>query len=79
MNIAVVGGTGLLRQRVVEQVLGRDHIVKVLSRRSSRHPIDLTTGNGLDRALIGCVAVLNMSNDTSLLPVPRYFWRNLFQ
>jgi uncharacterized protein YbjT (DUF2867 family) len=65
MNIAVLGGAGMLGKRVVEQLRARDHTVKVLSRHSSEHPVDLTTGDGLSDALIGCDVVVDASNDTS--------------
>jgi len=65
MNIAVVGGTGTLGQRVVKQLRARGHIVRVLSRRSPEHAVDLTTGDGLAHALTGCDVVVDASNDLS--------------
>src|ERR1700730_3193794 len=65
MNIAVVGGTGMPGQRVVQQLRARGHLVKVLSRRSAEHAVGLTTGNGLAHALTGCNIVVDASNDVS--------------
>lgn len=65
MNIAVVGGTGRLGQGAVKLLRARGHIVKVLSRRSPEHTVDLTTGDGLERALTGCDVVVDASNDLS--------------
>jgi uncharacterized protein YbjT (DUF2867 family) len=65
MRIAVIGGTGTLGQRLVDQLRSRRHETRVLSRTSPHFPIDLTTGDGLDFALQGCEVVVDASNDTS--------------
>ncbi|MEV6212931.1 NAD(P)H-binding protein [Kitasatospora sp. NPDC051914] len=65
MRIAVVGGTGTLGHRVTEELRSRGHEVRVLSRRSPDHPVDLTTGAGLTAALAGCEAVVDASNSRS--------------
>jgi uncharacterized protein YbjT (DUF2867 family) len=61
VEIAVVGGTGTLGSRVVQELAARGHGVRVLSRRapqqpvadSEHRPIDLSTGDGLREALAG--------------------------
>lgn len=62
MRIAIAGGTGTLGRYVTEQLRTRGHEVRVLSRSSSEHRIDLTTGEGLDAALAGCDVVVDASN-----------------
>jgi uncharacterized protein YbjT (DUF2867 family) len=67
VNIAVPGGTGTLGRAVVEELVGRGHAVRVLSRRAPRRPppgsthheVDLATGAGLDAALAGVDAVVD--------------------
>ncbi|WP_406410149.1 NAD(P)H-binding protein [Streptomyces halstedii] len=63
--MAVAGGTGTLGSAVAEELRGRGHRVRVLSRRSPDHPVDLTTGQGLAEALAGCDVVVDASNSTS--------------
>lgn len=62
MRIAVAGGTGWVGRRVVEQVraMGADPVV--LARSAG---VDLTTGAGLDAALVGVTAVIDVSNVTA--------------
>ena len=67
MRIAVVGGTGALGRHVVRALEAAGHDARALSRSSAGHPVDLTTGEGLDRALEGCEAVVDASNG---LPSP---------
>lgn len=62
MRIAVVGGTGALGRHVVRALEAGGHEAGALSRSSPGHPVDLTTGEGLDRALEGCDAVVDASN-----------------
>jgi len=62
MRIAVVGGTGTLGRQVTAELDQRGHEVRVLSRSSSRFPVDLATGQGLASALAGCDAVVDASN-----------------
>ncbi len=58
-RIAVAGGTGLVGCRVVETVRRLDAEAIVIARSSG---IDLTTGTGLDRALEGVNAVIDVTN-----------------
>jgi len=62
MKIAVTGGTGTIGHHVVAQLRARGHEVRSLSRRSTEHPVDLTTGAGLDAALDGVEVVVDASN-----------------
>lgn len=62
MKIAVVGGTGMLGRRISAELLRRGHDVRVLSRSSSAHQVNLETGEGLEAALEGCNALINASN-----------------
>lgn len=59
MRIAVVGGTGAAGRRVVEEVTRTGHEPVVLSRATG---VDLLTGAGLDAALAGAEAVVDVSN-----------------
>ncbi|WP_033438915.1 SDR family oxidoreductase [Saccharothrix sp. NRRL B-16314] len=59
MKVAVAGGTGVVGRRVVEELTRTGHDPVVLSRSSG---VDLTTGAGLDAALDGCEAVIDVSN-----------------
>ncbi|MFE6039643.1 SDR family oxidoreductase [Streptomyces sp. NPDC056452] len=65
LTIAVAGGTGTLGRGVADALRSRGHQVRVLSRRSQEYRVDLTTGEGLDRALAGCDVVVDASNSTS--------------
>ncbi|MBO2453001.1 NAD(P)H-binding protein [Actinomadura barringtoniae] len=62
MRVAVAGGTGTLGSRVAEELHSRGHEVRVLGRTSKDFPVDLTTGEGLARALEGCEVVVDASN-----------------
>ncbi len=64
MRIAIVGGTGTLGRKVVAELAGRGHDVRVLSR-GGAYRVDLTTGEGLSAALQGCAVVVDASNATS--------------
>ncbi|GAA0501625.1 3-beta hydroxysteroid dehydrogenase [Paractinoplanes deccanensis] len=59
MKIAVAGGTGLTGRQVVEAVRARGHDPMTLSRGAG---VDLLTGAGLDAALAGAEAVIDVSN-----------------
>lgn len=59
MEIAVAGGTGLMGTLVTEEARKRGHEVVVLARSRG---IDLTTGEGLARALTGSTAVVDVTN-----------------
>lgn len=63
MRIAVAGGTGVVGSHVVETLRAGGHDVVVLSRGSG---VDLTTGAGLDDALVGAAAVIDTSNITTM-------------
>ncbi|MFD1147712.1 SDR family oxidoreductase [Saccharothrix hoggarensis] len=59
MKVAVAGGTGVAGRRVVEELMRTGHQEVVLSRSWG---VDLTTGEGLDAALTGCEAVIDVSS-----------------
>ena len=63
MRIAVAGGTGVVGRYVVEAVSAAGHEPVVLARSRG---VDLTTGAGLDAALDGVSAVVDVSNVTTL-------------
>jgi uncharacterized protein YbjT (DUF2867 family) len=59
MRIAVAGGTGLTGRHVVEALTERGHEPVVISRSAG---VDLRDGTGLDAALTGAEAVVDVSN-----------------
>jgi uncharacterized protein YbjT (DUF2867 family) len=59
MRIAVAGGTGVVGSYVVEALRAASHDPVVLSRARG---VDLVTGAGLDEALSGAEAVIDVSN-----------------
>lgn len=63
MRIAVAGGTGVVGSRAVEALRADGHDPVVLSRRTG---VDLTTGAGLDAALDGVDAVIDVANVTTV-------------
>ena len=63
MRIAVAGGTGHVGRHVVDAVRAAGHEPVVLSRSEG---VDLTTGAGLDAALDGASAVIDVANITSI-------------
>ncbi len=65
MRIAVAGGTGTVGALLVRELRERGHEVRALSRRSNAYPVDLRTGDGLDRALDGCEVVIDAVNNAS--------------
>jgi uncharacterized protein YbjT (DUF2867 family) len=65
MEIAIIGGTGLLGRQVSEELRARGHEVRVVSRGAPKYRADLTTGAGLDEALAGCDAVVDASNNST--------------
>jgi uncharacterized protein YbjT (DUF2867 family) len=65
MRIAIAGGSGTLGSHVTSELGDRGHEVRVLSRRSREFPVDLVSGDGLARALVGCSVVVDASNATS--------------
>ena len=62
MRVAVGGGTGLVGRYVVSTLADSGHQPVVLARSRG---LDLTTGTGLDVALLGVAAVIDVSNLTS--------------
>lgn len=62
MKVAVAGGTGLLGRFVTQALQARGHEVAVLVRTKG---VDLSTGAGLSKALIGCAVVIDASNITT--------------
>lgn len=65
MEIAIVGGTGVLGRQLADELLARGHEVRILSRKAPKHRVDLTTGEGLEAALKGCDAVVDASNNST--------------
>jgi uncharacterized protein YbjT (DUF2867 family) len=57
--MAVAGGTGVVGRHVVVAATAAGHTPVVLSR---KHGVDVTTGRGLDTALAGVDAVIDVSN-----------------
>lgn len=62
MRIAIAGGTGTLGRPLTEHLRRDGHEVRVLSRSAAEHPVDLTTGAGLEAALDGVDAVVHAHN-----------------
>lgn len=62
MRVAVAGGTGLVGRYVVEELAAAGHEPVVLARSRG---VDLVTGAGLDAAMKGVQAVIDVSNLTT--------------
>ncbi|MFF3584622.1 SDR family oxidoreductase [Streptomyces mirabilis] len=62
MRVAVAGGTGLVGRHVVEELTAAGHHPVVLARSRG---VDLVTGTGLDAALAGVDAVVDVTNVTT--------------
>lgn len=62
MRIAVAGGTGTVGRHVVEVLTATGHQPVVLTRSRG---VDVTTGEGVDEALAGTQAVIDVSNLTT--------------
>jgi len=58
-RVAVAGGTGLMGRLVVERLDAAGHKAVVLARSRG---VDLLTGTGVDAALAGCSAVVDVTN-----------------
>lgn len=65
MKIAIVGGTGMLGRRVVNELRSRGHEVWALSRNAQKYRIDQKTGEGLGASLEGCNVIVDASNAAS--------------
>ncbi|GAA1504254.1 uncharacterized protein YbjT (DUF2867 family) [Agromyces terreus] len=63
MRIAVIGGTGLIGTRVVARLESDGHDVVVASRATG---VNSYTGEGLEQALAGAHALVDVSNSDSL-------------
>ena len=63
MRIAVAGGTGTVGRHTVEAVRRAGHDAVVLSRSQG---VDLVTGKGLDYALAGADAVIDVASIETL-------------
>jgi uncharacterized protein YbjT (DUF2867 family) len=63
MRIAVAGGTGLVGRHTIDSLTRDGHEAVSLSRSDG---IDLTTGSGLDDALAGVDAVIDVTNTPAL-------------
>ncbi|MEU6868533.1 NAD(P)H-binding protein [Streptomyces sp. NPDC046876] len=61
-TILVTGGTGNLGGLVVTRLRAAGHDVRVLSRRSPDHPVDLRDGSGLDAAMAGAEVVVHCAS-----------------
>ncbi|MFE4754183.1 SDR family oxidoreductase [Streptomyces mirabilis] len=62
MRVAVAGGTGLVGRHVVEELTAAGHHPVVLARSTG---VDLVSGTGLDAALAGVDAVVDVTNVTT--------------
>lgn len=66
MKVAVLGGTGLLGQRVVRE-LAKDGVEHTIAGRSAVGPnagiVDITTGLGVPEAIADCDTVMLLSSD----------------
>lgn len=63
MKIAVAGGTGVVGRHTVDAVRAAGHDAVVLTR---SHGVDLVTGKGLDAALAGVDAVIDVTSIETL-------------
>lgn len=72
MRIAVLGGSGVVGRHVVEVAHAGGHDAVACSRASG---VDLVTGEGLDRALDGATAAVDVTNIPTVRrrPARRYF------
>lgn len=59
MRVAVAGGTGVVGRHVVSALVAAGHEPVVLARATG---VDITTGSGLDAALAGAKALIDVSN-----------------
>ncbi|MDA0180628.1 NAD(P)H-binding protein [Solirubrobacter phytolaccae] len=57
-----MGGTGTVGAEAARELTDRGHGVRVLSRHAEAYPVDLSTGEGLARALDGVDVVVDAAN-----------------
>ena len=62
MRVAVAGGTGLVGRQVVDALRAAGHQPVVLARSTG---VDLVAGTGVEAALAGAAAVVDVSNVTT--------------
>ncbi|MDD9208070.1 NAD(P)H-binding protein [Georgenia sp. 10Sc9-8] len=67
MRVAVAGGTGTVGRHVVRAAQDAGHETVVLARSSG---VDLSSGDGVEQALAGVDAVVDVSNITALRRAP---------
>ncbi|MEV6930972.1 SDR family oxidoreductase [Dactylosporangium sp. NPDC051485] len=72
MNIAVIGGTGLIGSQVVRMLRADGHEATPLSPSTG---VDLLTGDGLDAALEGADVVVNLANSPTFDDASLAFFR----
>lgn len=65
MRVAVAGGTGMVGRYVVQALADRGHDAVSMSRSTG---VDVYTGSGLDRALTGVDAVIDVASVETLRP-----------
>jgi uncharacterized protein YbjT (DUF2867 family) len=63
MRVAVAGGTGLVGRYVVDALTARGHVPVVIARSRG---VDLITGQGLDEAVTGADAIVDVTNIETL-------------
>ncbi|MFE2154079.1 SDR family oxidoreductase [Streptomyces lavendulae] len=61
-TIVVTGGTGTLGTPLAARLREEAHEVRVLSRHSEHHPVDLRDGRGLDAALAGAEVLVHCAS-----------------
>ncbi|MDA0140309.1 SDR family oxidoreductase [Solirubrobacter deserti] len=59
-----MGGTGTVGAAAARALTERGHAVRVLSRHAPEYPVDLVTGEGLERALAGADVVIDAAGGT---------------
>jgi uncharacterized protein YbjT (DUF2867 family) len=67
-TFAIIGGTGTIGRHIADALREDGHAVRVLSRHDPEHPVDLSTGAGLEPALAGCEVVVDAANGSQRAP-----------